>query len=161
MLSRWNSKPARPQSMGSGERAASIGRRCDGGCASGPRDRRASDTDKATMKAEEAQRAVIASMSTASALGLRVDDAVVLHDSNRLVVHLLPCDVLARVAPVAHQVGAALELEVARWLTEADSPVARLEQRVEPRVYVRDRFAITLWMYYEPAPVRGVWPREY
>jgi len=113
------------------------------------------------MKAEEAQRAVTAGMSTASALGLRVDDAVVLHDSNRLAVHLLPCDVLARVAPVAYEGGAALELQVARRLTEADSPVARLEPRVEPRVYVRDGFAITLWVYYKPAPARSVTPPEY
>ena len=40
-------------------------------------------------------------MSTASALDLTVDDAIVLHDSNKLAVRLLPCDVLARVAHVA------------------------------------------------------------
>jgi hypothetical protein len=113
------------------------------------------------MKAEEAQRAVTASVSTASALGLLADDAVVLQDSNRLSVHLRPCDVLARVAPVANQAGAEFELQVARRLTEADSPVARLEPRVEPRVYVWDGFAITLWTYYEPAPARSVTPREY
>jgi hypothetical protein len=43
-------------------------------------------------------------MSTASALDLTADDAIVLHDSNKLTVRLLPCDVLARVAPTAHQV---------------------------------------------------------
>ena len=50
------------------------------------------------MKTSEVPRAVAAGMSTASALGLRVDDAVVVHDSNRIAVRLLPCDVLARVA---------------------------------------------------------------
>jgi hypothetical protein len=113
------------------------------------------------MKASEVPRAVAAGMSTASALDLRVDDAVVLHDSNRLAVRLLPCDVLARVAHVAHQAGAEFEVEVARRLAETDSPVAELETRVEPRVYVRDGFAITLWTYYEPVSSRDVAPPEY
>src|SRR5947208_1337031 len=113
------------------------------------------------MKASEALRAVAAGMSAASALDLRVDDAVVLHDSNRLAVRLLPCDVLARVAHGAHQAGAEFEVEVAQRLAETDSPVAELEPRVESRVYVRDGFAVTLWTYYEPVPSRGVAPREY
>ena len=50
------------------------------------------------MQASEVPRAVAAAMSTASALDLTVDDAIVLHDSNRLALRLLPCDVLARVA---------------------------------------------------------------
>jgi Phosphotransferase enzyme family len=113
------------------------------------------------MKASEVPRAMAAGMFTASALDLRVDDAVVLHDSNRLAVRLLPCDVLARVAHVAHQAGAEFEVEVARRLAETDSPVAELERRVEPRVHVRDGFAVTLWTYYEPVPPRDVAPPEY
>jgi len=113
------------------------------------------------MKASEVLRAVAAGMSTVSALDLRVDDAVVVHDSNRFAVRLLPCDVLARVAHVAHQAGAEFEVEVARRLAETDSPVAELEPRVEPRVYVRDGFAVTLWTYYEPVPSRDVAPPEY
>jgi Ser/Thr protein kinase RdoA (MazF antagonist) len=100
-------------------------------------------------------------MSTASALDLRVDDAVVLHDSNRLAVRLLPCDVLVRVAHVARRAGAEFEVEVARRLAETDSPVAALEPRVEPRVYVRDGFVVTLWTYYEPVSPRDVPPTEY
>jgi uncharacterized protein (DUF2384 family) len=42
-----------------------------------------------------------AAMSIASSLGLTAGHAIVLHDSNKLTVRLLPCDVLARVAPVA------------------------------------------------------------
>src|SRR5437660_10465343 len=91
---------------------------------------------RATMKTSEVPRAVAAGMSTASALGLRVDDAVVVHDSNRIAVRLLPCDVLARVAYVAHQAGTKFEVEVARRLAQTDSPVAELEPRVEPCVYV-------------------------
>jgi len=54
-------------------------------------------------------------MWAASSLDLRVDDAIVLHDSNKLTLHLLPCDVLARIAPVAHQV-AQFEVELAQQL---------------------------------------------
>ena len=113
------------------------------------------------MQASDVPRAVAAARSSASALDLRVDDAVVLQDSNRLAVRLLPCDVLARVAYMAHQAGAEFEVEVARRLAETDSPVAALEPRVEPRVYVRDGFVVTLWTYYEPASPRDIAPAEY
>jgi uncharacterized protein (DUF2384 family) len=96
------------------------------------------------MKASQVRRAVTAGVSTAAALGLTVNDAVVLHDSNKLTLRLLPCDVLARVAPVAHQV-AQLEIEVARRLAESGSPVAALEPRVEARAYQRDGLVVTLW----------------
>jgi Ser/Thr protein kinase RdoA (MazF antagonist) len=96
----------------------------------------------------------------AAALDLRVDDAVVLHDSNRLTLRLLPCDVLARVAPEAHQV-AQFEIELAQRLAESGSPVAALEPRAEPRVYERDGFVVTLWTYYEPATPREVSPADY
>ena len=45
---------------------------------------------------------------------------------------------------------AALEVELATRLTDVGSPVAALEPRVEPLVYERDGFAVTLWTYYEP-----------
>ncbi|HZB94546.1 MAG TPA: aminoglycoside phosphotransferase family protein [Herpetosiphonaceae bacterium] len=113
------------------------------------------------MQASDVPRAVAAARSSASALDLRVDDAVVLQDSNRLAVRLLPCDVVARVAYVTHQAGAAFEVEVARRLAATESPVAALEPRVEPRVYVRDGFVTTLWTYYAPAAPRDVAPAEY
>ncbi|OZM77408.1 aminoglycoside phosphotransferase [Pseudonocardia sp. MH-G8] len=99
-------------------------------------------------------------MSIASSLGLAVDDAVVLHDSNRLTLRLLPCDVLARVAPVAHQ-AARFEVELAQRLAEVGCPVAALDPRVEPRVHERDGFEVTLWTYYEPATPREVPPADY
>jgi hypothetical protein len=99
-------------------------------------------------------------MSTASSLDLTVDDAILLHDSNKLTLRLLPCDVLARVAPIAHQV-AQFEIELAQRLAESESPVAALEPRVEPRVYERDGFVVTLWTYYEPATPREVSPADY
>ena len=115
---------------------------------------------KGNMQASEVPRAVAAAMSTASALDLTVDDAIVLHDSNKLALRLLPCDVLARVAPVAHQV-AQFEVDLAQRLAETESPVAALEPRVEPRVYERDGFVVTLWTYYEPLSPRRVSPADY
>jgi len=99
-------------------------------------------------------------MSTASSLDLTVDDAIVLHDSNKLTLRLLPCDVVARVAPVAHQV-AQFEVELAQRLAESGCPVAALEPRVEPRVYERDGFLVTLWTYYEPVTSREASPADY
>ena len=112
------------------------------------------------MQAPEVQRGVAAAMSTASSLDLAAADAIVLHDSNKLTVRLLPCDVLARVAPVARQV-AQFEVELAQRLAESESPVAALDPRVEPRVYERDGFVVTLWTYYEPATSREVSPAGY
>jgi Ser/Thr protein kinase RdoA (MazF antagonist) len=113
------------------------------------------------MEPSEVQRAIEAARSTASALGLRAGDGVVVHNSNRIAVRLTPCDVLARVAPLAHQAGAEFEVEVGRRLAEAGCPVEEPEPRVEPRVYVRDGFAITLWTYYEAAPSQDVAPAEF
>ncbi len=112
------------------------------------------------MEAAEAQRAVAAAMWIASSLELPVDDAIVLNDSNKLTLRLMPCDVLARVAPVAQQV-ALFEIELAQRLAESGSPVAALEPRVEPRVYERDGFVVTLWTYYEPVTPEVVSPADY
>ena len=112
------------------------------------------------VQPSETQRALAAAMSAASALGLIVDDAIVLHDSNRLAVRLLPCDVLARVAPTAHQ-AAQFEVELAQRLAETESPVGALEPRVEPRVHERDGFVVTLWTYYKPVAPREVSPADY
>src|SRR3954453_14188379 len=112
------------------------------------------------MQASEVPRAMAAAIATAASLDLTVDDAIVLHDSNKLTLRLLPCDVLARVAPVALQV-AQFEIELAQRLAESDSPVAALEPRVEPRVYERDGFVVTLWTYYEPATPREVAAADY
>lgn len=112
------------------------------------------------MQASEVPRAVGAAMSIASSLGLAVDDATVLHDSNKLTLRLLPCDVLARVAPVAEQV-AQFEVDLAQRLAGVGCPVAALDPRVEPRVHERDGFAVTLWTYYEPVTPRDVPPADY
>ena len=112
------------------------------------------------MQASEVPRAMAAATSTASSLDLTADDAIVLHDSNKLTLRLLPCDVLARVAPAADQV-ARFEVELAQRLAEAGCPVAALDPRVDPRVYERDGFVLTLWTYYEPAAPLEVSPADY
>ena len=112
------------------------------------------------MEASEVARGVSAARSIASALGLTADDAIVLQNSNRITLRLLPCDVLARVAPVSHQ-AAQFEIELALRLAESGSPVAVLDPRVEPRVHERDGFVVTLWTYYEPAASAEVPPADY
>ncbi|WP_369216544.1 phosphotransferase [Streptomyces flavofungini] len=94
-------------------------------------------------------RAIVAATSLAASLGLPTHDAIVLHNSNKLALRLIPCDVLARVAPVGQEV-ARFEVELAQRLAEAGCPVCPLEHRVDPRVYRRDGFAVTLWTYHEP-----------
>ena len=93
------------------------------------------------MESSEIQRALAAAMSTASALGLTVDDAIVMHDSNKLTVRLLPCDVVARVAPIAHQV-ARFEIGIAQELSDSGSPVAVPYPRADPRVHEHDGFVV-------------------
>jgi hypothetical protein len=88
-------------------------------------------------------------MEVASEQDLAAADARVLHNSNKLALHLLPCDVLARVAFAGLEQFEA-EVEIGRRLAQVEGPVARLEPRVEPRVYERHGFAVTLWTYYEP-----------
>jgi Phosphotransferase enzyme family len=112
------------------------------------------------MEASEVRRAVEAGRSTASALGFQVDDVVVIHNSDRIALRLLPCDVLARVAPSAHQADSEFEVEVARRIAETGGPVAELDPRAEYRAYFRDGFTISFWAYYEPAGSE-IAPAEY
>jgi hypothetical protein len=95
-------------------------------------------------------RAIAAATSLAGALDLKVNDAIVIQNSNTLALRLLPCDVFARIALVGQEV-AALEVEVARGLAAVAGPAALLDPRVEPRDYQADGFAVTFWTYYAPA----------
>lgn len=98
-------------------------------------------------------RATAAAASIAASLGLPVTGTTVLHNSNKLALRLTPCDVFARVALVGQEV-AQFEVDLAQRLAEAGCPVCPLEPRVDPRVYTRDGFAVTLWTYYEPVTPR-------
>lgn len=111
------------------------------------------------LNPSEIQRAVAAAKSIATDLGLAADDVIVITNSNKLALRVLPCDVFARVARVGREV-AQFEVDLAQRLAETGSPVARLDPRVPPRVYERDGFAVTLWTFYEPVP-QEVAPAEY
>ena len=111
------------------------------------------------VEVSEVSRAVAAAIWTAAGLDLAVDGAIVLHNSNKLALRLLPCDVLARVTPAGHEV-AEFEVDLAQRLADTGSPVATLEPRVEPRVYERDCFAVTFWKYYEPL-TQAISPVDY
>jgi Ser/Thr protein kinase RdoA (MazF antagonist) len=105
-------------------------------------------------------RAVAAVTSLAADLGLPVDEVAVIQNSNKLALRLLPCDVFARVAPIGHEV-AALEVALTQRLVAAEAPVAALEARVEPHVYRRHDFAITLWTYYDTGSSDHLSPADY
>jgi hypothetical protein len=100
------------------------------------------------MQEPDVVRAIDAAMEVALGLGLAVADARVIHNSNKLALRLLPCDVFARVA-VAGFEEFEVELEIGRRLADVGGPVASLEPRVEPRVYERHGFVVTFWSYYE------------
>jgi Phosphotransferase enzyme family len=111
------------------------------------------------METSDLTRAIAAAISVAASLDLPADDAVVLHNSDRVALRLMPCDVLARVASMRH--GAAqFEVELSQRLAEAGCPVGLVEPGVDPRVYTRDGFKVTLWIYYEPVTPH-VSPVEY
>ncbi|MBD9730871.1 aminoglycoside phosphotransferase family protein [Streptomyces sp. H28] len=112
------------------------------------------------MQAPQVRRATAAAREIVSSLGLPVDDATVVQNSNKLTLRLLPCDVLARVAPVAQQV-AEFEVGLAQRLVAAGCPVAALDPRAEPRVHERDGFVVTLWTYYASVPPREAAPADY
>jgi hypothetical protein len=105
------------------------------------------------MEIPDVKRAVAAAIAVAASLDLPATDAVVLQNSNKLALRLTPGDVFARVATVGEEV-AQLEIEIAQRLAAAGCPVALLEPRVDPLVYTRDGFAVTLWTYYEPVTPR-------
>lgn len=101
------------------------------------------------MEQSQVQRAVEVARSTACDIGLQVNDAVIIHNSDRIAVRLIPSDVLVRIGPQAWEEAFQYEADVARRLAETNCPVGELEPRAEPRVYVRDTFVLTIWIYYE------------
>lgn len=115
------------------------------------------------MEEHELKSAVRAGMSVAKGAGLAVEDASVLHNSNRVALRLTPCDALARVAPAGppSETAAEFEVEIARRLAERGSPVAELDPRVPPRVQVREGFSVTLWTYYAPRAPSELEAAEY
>jgi Phosphotransferase enzyme family len=112
------------------------------------------------VEADLTSGAAAAATALADAAGLPVNDAVVIHNSNKLALRLLPCEVFARVALRGQEV-AALEVELAQRLAAAASPVAVLDPRVEPGVYELDGFAVTFWTYYRTMTPDHYSPADY
>lgn len=112
------------------------------------------------MEPDVVSRAQRAATSLGIDLDLSVADTVVIHNSNKLALRLLPCDVFARVAVVGQEV-AALEVELAQTLASRGCPVASLEPRIRPQVYERDGFAVTFWTYYPIATAAPISPAAY
>lgn len=101
------------------------------------------------MEARLVARAAAAASLIAETVGLQVDEVVVVQNSNRLGLRLLPCDTFARTALVGQEV-AGFEVSVAESLAAVGAPVALLDPRVAPDVYELDGFAVTFWSYYPP-----------
>ena len=112
------------------------------------------------MRDAELSRATAAARTIVSSLGLAVDDSILLHNSNKVSLRLMPCNIVARLAPAA-EYPAQFEVDLARRLLLAECPVAALDPRVEPRVYQHDDFAATLWTYCQPAADVEISPIEY
>ncbi|MFE3519143.1 phosphotransferase enzyme family protein [Streptomyces sp. NPDC059166] len=112
------------------------------------------------MQDPDRSRAAAAAVAAATSLGLPVKDTTVLQDSNKLTLRLLPCDVLARVAPESDHV-AHFEVDVARRLARTGAPVALPDPRVGPRVLERDGFVVTLWTYYDSMTPRQLPSADY
>ncbi|MBA8792954.1 aminoglycoside phosphotransferase (APT) family kinase protein [Friedmanniella endophytica] len=102
------------------------------------------------MRPADLARATGAALAVARSVGLSADDAVVLHDSNKVALRLTPCEVLARVGEAAGH-GTALELDRALALRDAGCPVGDVLPDLDPVVRTHDGFAVTLWVYYPPA----------
>ncbi|MGC8488454.1 MAG: phosphotransferase [Clostridia bacterium] len=112
------------------------------------------------MDDSDVKRARTAAMGIAASLHPAIDDVVVLHNSNKLTLRLLPHDMIARLAPAADQV-AWFEVELAERLAASGCPVATLDPRVPPRPYESGGFVVTLWTYYERATLQEISPMEY
>ncbi len=93
-----------------------------------------------------------------AAQGVVAGDTVVLHDSNKLTLRVLPLDLVARVAHTGREV-ASLEVEVARRLVGAGAPVAPLPAEVDAGPHLVDGFTVTFWTHLTETPQRAA-PRE-
>ena len=111
------------------------------------------------MQGASLSSAIDAAISAARSFGLTVEDAVVLHDSNRAAIRLLPCDVVARVALGPHRAGMRFEAKVARELEAVNAPVAGLEPRCGAGVFEQGAFVVSFWTYFAPQP-EPLTPRE-
>lgn len=111
------------------------------------------------MEEPDRLRAIAATLAVVRAQGLAADAAVLLSNSNKIILLIRPSDVVARVAP-AGQMDGGFELELAGRLSTAGRPVVAPDPRVEPVVHDADGFAMTLWSYAQPSAAASS-PQDY
>ncbi|MFN8618911.1 MAG: aminoglycoside phosphotransferase family protein [Dehalococcoidia bacterium] len=104
------------------------------------------------MQGASLSAAIEAAISAARSLGLQAEDVVVLHDSNRAALRLLPCDTLARVATGPHRAGMRFEANVARRLARTEAPVAGLDPRCPAEPSELGEFVVSFWTFFETNP---------
>lgn len=99
-------------------------------------------------------------MALVRSVGLRADEVIDLHDSNRLTMRLLPCDLVARIAPAG--TGAAQrELDRAARLSEAGAPVGGPAPALPMQVHECRDLEITLWAHHAQCARQELPPAEY
>lgn len=107
------------------------------------------------------QRAVAAVELAAARMDLVSHHVSVIQNSTKVSLRLLPCDVFARVAPIAQAGQLALEIELAQQFAAAGAPAVALDPRIEPQVYELDGFAVTWWTYHDTTLRGSLPPSQY
>lgn len=103
-----------------------------------------------------AARAVAASVSVASAYGIKVDEPCVLADAYSVRVHLQPAPVVARVSTLTPLLRSpieswlAREVSVAEFLAAQGAPVVAPSDLLPPSPHHYDELAMTFWRYVQP-----------
>jgi hypothetical protein len=97
-------------------------------------------------------------VTVARRYGLRVEQPVVLSDSNNVVVWLAPSSVVAKVG-TGHHGRLDHELAVAKHLAALRAPIVPPSREVPGEVYVCDGFELTFWEYH-PRREEDIDPRR-
>jgi hypothetical protein len=118
-----------------------------------------------TVSREERRRlAVEAAVAVADALGVVVERAVVLKDSNNTIVHLVPAPLVAKVGTShfreAQRESLERELAVAAYLAERKAPVIAPARDVAPGPHCYGKLTVALWEYAEAAGGAALDPNE-
>jgi aminoglycoside phosphotransferase (APT) family kinase protein len=110
------------------------------------------------VSADRRARCVAAAIAVARAQGLRVTDPVVISEGSRVLVHLRPAPIVARVAAstpgVRPDVGTWLEREVAvaTFLAGRGARVVPPTDLVPPGPHRAGSLTVTLWAFVDHAP---------
>jgi Phosphotransferase enzyme family len=101
-------------------------------------------------------RAVAASVSVASAYGVRVDDPHVLANAYSVRVHLQPAPIVARISTITPVLRSpinswlAREISVAEFLAAQGAPVVAPSDLLPPNPHHYDGLTMSFWRYVQP-----------